>query len=333
MKVRILEKSEEGKWDEFVQQHELGTIHQLSKWGHFQARVPARGKYWILVVESSDKIVGGTVLIRHSLPKGLCWLYAARGPVVEYLDGSKLALLVDEVKKIAVKERAVFMRIDPPLLRGGVKVKGFRQIEEGFQPQHTLIVDLQASEEEILAQMKQKGRYNIKVAEKKGVHIRAGKGKKDIGEFYRLLQETTDRDGFRGHGEDYYQAMLEELGDSYAKLWLAEYEGEVIAGAIVTYFGKVATYYYGVSSNKYRNVMAPYLLHWEVMKEAKERGFEQYDLFGIAPEGREKGHAWEGVTSFKRKFGGSYVKYLRPQEYSFQAWLYWAYRLYKWWKK
>ncbi len=122
--------------------------------------------------------------------------------------------------------------------------------------------------------------------------------------------------------------MLDVLGDS-AKLYVAKYNGEVISAAIVTYFGKVATYYYGVSSNSHRNVMAPYLLHWEIMRQAKKKGYTSYDLFGIAPTGKEKGHIWEGVTAFKRKFGGSEVSYALPQELVFNRIWYFIYRVYK----
>lgn len=323
MKSRILEKSEEGKWDAFVEKHPNGSLNQMSKWGRFQSSVDGRGPYWIVVVEDDGRIVGGSLVVRHGLPKGMCWLYAVRGPL---LDDERMEQWLGGLRPIAKKEKAVFLRSDP---LSGMRFKGFREIEEGFQPQHTLIVDLNQSEAEILEQMKQKGRYNIRLAEKKGVQIEQST---KVEEFYRLLMETTTRDGFSGHKLEYYRDMLEKLGDS-ADLYVAKYQGEVVSAAIVTYFDKVATYYYGVSGNQHRNVMAPYLLHWEIIKKAKNRGYEAYDLFGIAPAGREKGHAWEGVTEFKRKFGGSEVSYARPQEMVFSWFWYLIYRTYKYFKK
>ncbi len=345
MRARVLTKSEYIRWDEFVMRHELGTIHQLSVWGEFQSGVAGRGPFWIVVLENGERIVGGCLVVRHALPRGMCWLYGSRGPLLDYTDvdcEAQMGVLTDEIRKIAQREKAVFWRIDPAVRvgeKGGgdnefqkkFSELGFRAIKEGFQPQHSLAVDLRGSEEEILAQMKQKGRYNIRLAEKKGVKIlRSSEADlaANVSEFYRLLTETTERDGFSGHKEGYYLRMLEVLGDK-ADLYLAEWEGKVIAGAIVTYFGDVATYYYGVSSNEFRSVMAPYSLHWEAMKEAKGRGFEWYDLFGIAPAGEEKGHSWEGVTEFKRKFGGQDLSYVQPMEMAFRRVIYQLYRGYK----
>jgi len=193
---------------------------------------------------------------------------------------------------------------------------------------------LNADEADILAQMKQKGRYNIKLAEKKGVLIREADPKakafnKDIDDFYQLLRQTTERDAFSGHDKEYYHNMVNTLGASgKAKLYLAEYEKEVIAGMIATHFKDVATYYYGASGNKHRNVMAPYLLQWHAMREAKKAGFHFYDFLGIAPAGFKK-HAWAGVTEFKNKFGGEEVAFEPAKEYAFKPFLYWLYRLYK----
>lgn len=347
MIARVLKKSEFGLWDEFVKKHHLGMIQQLSAWGEFQAQVEGRGPFWIVVLESGGEVVGGCLVVRHALPKALCWLYGSRGPILDYGDvdcEAMMEILTAEVRKIADREKAVFWRIDPPVkvgfegYFGEMRKVGFRVSSGGFQPQHTLMVDLRGTEADILAQMKQKGRYNIRLAEKKGVRIFKSTPEDmevNVGEFYRLLTETTERDGFSGHKEAYYLNMLRGLGAGAgpgvagADLYLAEFEGKVIAGAIVTYFGKVATYYYGVSSNEFRNLMAPYLLHWEIMKEAKGRGFEWYDLFGIAPAGGEKGHAWEGVTEFKRKFGGVEVDYVQPMEMAFRRVLYALYRGYK----
>jgi len=327
--ARILEKLEEKKWDAFVEKHPYGNLNQMSKWGEFQAKAPGRGAYWIVVVEDDGEIVGGGLVVRQGLPRGMCWLYAARGPLLEK---EMINEWVRGVRAIAKQEKSVFLRSDA---LSGVKFKGFREVQGGFQPQHTLIVDLSVSEAHILEQMKQKGRYNIRLAEKKGVTVEKfqhsmtnAKCLAAIEDFYRLLSETTKRDGFSGHGIDYYKNMLDVLGDS-AKLYVAKYNGEVISAAIVTYFGKVATYYYGVSSNSHRNVMAPYLLHWEIMRQAKKKGYTSYDLFGIAPTGKEKGHIWEGVTAFKRKFGGSEVSYALPQELVFNRIWYFIYRVYK----
>jgi len=128
--------------------------------------------------------------------------------------------------------------------------------------------------------------------------------------------------------------MLEELGPERCKLYLAEFEGEIIAGIIVTFFGDMAIYYFGASGNAHRNVMAPYLLQWVAMRFAKARGIKWYDFLGIAPldengEVDEK-HAWAGVTEFKRKFGGVTVNYLPARELVYDWPMFLALRLKKW---
>ncbi|MBP7671074.1 peptidoglycan bridge formation glycyltransferase FemA/FemB family protein [Candidatus Gracilibacteria bacterium] len=327
MKARILREAEFGRWDEFVGR--LGCLEQLTKWGRFSGR----GKFWVVGLFEGEDLVGGCLVVRRALPLGFCWFYGARGPVVKEKREKRkekkeaIEVLRGEVARLGRREKAIFWRIDPGVSREEeFLAEGFRFIEEGFYPQTTLMVDLSLSEEEILAQMKQKGRYNVRLAAKKGVVVR--RDDQAVGEFWRLLKETTERDGFSGHGEEYYQRMISELGEN-AGLYVAEFEGEVLAAAIVTFFGKVATYYYGVSGNARRELMAPYLLHFEIMKEAKAAGFEKYDLFGIAPLGCEEGHAWEGVTRFKRQFGGEEVNYARPQEFAFKRFWYWVYRGWK----
>lgn len=337
MQARILEKSQEHVWDEFIKNHPLATIHQSSAWGHFQETIPERGKYWIAVLEEGNKIIGGTMLIRHKLPKGFSWLYAARGPLLNY-DSENLEkeinALLSAISLIANQEKSIFLRIDPPL-QSPIHIKNFHITHHGFQPEHTLILDITKSEEEILKQMKPKGRYNIHLAEKKGVKIStldvAKKAQLDheIGEFYKILSATAERDSFNVHGENFYKKMIETLiPHCNAELYLAHYGNKIIGGIIATFFNDTATYYYGASSDEHREVMANYLLQWHAIKEAKARGMKYYDFLGIAPE-QAKNHPWQGVTEFKKKFGGTEVSYAPPMEFAFKKSLHALYRLYK----
>lgn len=408
MQAGILNPAEEYLWEEFVRNHSLGNINQTPEWGHFQAKIPGRGKYWIIALTESSrdstlnnsstsrppKILAGTLLIRHQLPKGYCWLYAPRGPLLNYdnheLANQQMSALMTEIKKIAGQEKGIFLRIDPlitPSRNGQIHspnshqdiashsasssqpalhFPNFRQNISGFQPDHTLILDLTKSEQELLAQMKPKGRYNIKLAEKKGVTIRkAGltngsessnpvRFEKDLTAFYKILTETTSRDGFHGHDLKFYKDMLESL-DTNATLYLAEFDNQIIAACLNTFYKDTAIYYYGASGSAHRNIMAPYLLHWQAIRDAKQKGCKFYDFFGIAPtheqsecasqqtsrlggtnpkrpkgaEAKMNSHPWAGVTEFKKKFGGTEVSYQKPQELPFKTSLYFLYRAYK----
>ncbi len=347
MKARIIKQEEEEKWDAFVARHPLATVHQTSDWGHFQRKTPTRGEYWIIVVEEDGKWLGGTMLIRHGMRGNMTWLYCARGPLLDYDSHTlqeQMDALLTPIKEIAKKENSVFVRIDPPILKKHdaekpPRVKRFMTTHLGFQPENTLIIDLSKTQKDILAQMKQKGRYNIRLAEKKGVKIRESDPKdivqfeSDLVTFHKILHETTTRDHFYGHKKDFYKHMLETLyserkTDPQARLCLAEFKGKIIAGVIITYYKDTAIYYYGASSNNYRNLMGPYLLQWHAIREAHKQGLSQYDFLGISPP-NVKEHAWMGVTDFKKKFGGEPITYLPPQEYSFSTWKYILYRIVK----
>lgn len=331
MRARILDKSEVEKWEKFILDHPLSTIHQSPTWGHFQAKIPYRGKYWIIVLEKDGEIVGGSLLIKQKIRKKYSWLYAARGPLLSNMKDT--SLLMGKIKSIAKKENAIFLRIDPGFTEEIELLKGFKKIKEGYMPQHTLVLNLDKEEDELLKEMKPKGRYNIKLAAKKGVEVSVANPKKikqfqkDLNDFFSILEETTNRDGFRGHNKNYYKNMLETLGNN-SKLYLARLNGQILAATIVTFFKDTATYYYGASSNSHRNLMAPYLLQWQAIKDAKKMGLKVYDFLGISPDNNKK-HPWHGVTAFKLKFGGEKINYTSPQEYIFKPILYIVYKLLK----
>lgn len=338
------------KFNQFVSAHSLGNIHQISDWGNFQVESGAREKYWAVMVEdarneqeksdlllkNSGEVVASAMIIKQRLPGGRCWLYVPRGPVWDY-GGARakiyLAALLEKIRELAVAEKAVFLRIDPGLAVGQdnlLKDFGFRKAHAHYQPENTILLDLTLSEAELLAQMKPKGRYNIKLAEKKGVKIieidaekstKSWNIDKGVSAFYKLLSETTSRDNFAGHQEEYYEKMLVILGADRCKLYLAEYEGVIIAGLIVTFFKDTAIYYFGASGNQHRNVMAPYLLQWQAIREARKRGLKFYDFLGVAPLNAGKDHAWAGVTEFKEKFGGKRIDFLPAQE-KIYSWLF-----------
>ena len=174
-------------------------------------------------------------------------------------------------------------------------------------PEATRIIDLTKSEDEILAQMKQKGRYNIKVAMKHDVVV---KKSTDVDDFYELIKKTSARDQFKPLSKDRYEAFLNNLGSSFMFIAYTPIEHCLlpIAGLIGVIYKDQGIYYYGASSYEHRNLMAPYLLQWEAMKYCKSNGCTSYDLFGIAPP-EKPDHPWKGVSEFKEKFGGSIVSY------------------------
>jgi lipid II:glycine glycyltransferase (peptidoglycan interpeptide bridge formation enzyme) len=190
------------------------------------------------------------------------------------------------------------------------------KIIKPIQPQRSLFLDLSLDEEKLLAQMHPKTRYNIRLAEKKGVLIEQGQGE-DILFFWDLLQITTKRDRFRGHGLSHYRRLLEK-GSPAIELWLAKRGNKVLAAGVFSFYQGRAVYLHGASADSERQYMAPYLLQWQMIKRAKAFACRYYDFYGIDEK------KWPGVTRFKRGFGGeerlypgTFTLILKPLAYNF----------------
>lgn len=229
----------------------------------------------------------------------------------------------------------LFVRFDPPWGTWGEEAEAeaicrpFLKAPMDIQVPDTVIVDLSLGEEEILAAMKPKTRYNVRLAEKKGVRVFEG-SVEDLGRWYELYRETGVRDGISIHDYGYYEKLF-ELASSYPgerpklRLLLAEAEGRLLAGIVTAVFGRRAVYLYGASSNELRNYMASYLLQWRGMLAAKADGALAYDFFGVPPR-NDPDHAMYGLYRFKTGFGGRILH--RPGSYDFPL-SFFGYRAYR----
>ena len=290
------------------------NLWQHPLWATFQQSVGR--KVWQLKVEGASALV-----VQHQISLSLNWLEVPRGPLFD--DEKSLEAILQKIKTLGKKEASVFVRFSPYQKLPAPSSQLPAAIGD-HHPQTSLLIDLTQSDDEILKQMKSKGRYNIKLAQKHEVEVVLSD---DVKAFHSLLVKTGGRDGFGIHPKDYYQKMLEALGD-YAQLLLAKKEGQVIAGGLFAYLGDMAIYYYGASDHSSRKFMAPYLIQWKAIQEAKKRGCKHYDFLGIAPEGAEN-HAWAGVTSFKKKFGGDVVSYPQAKDLVLRPFWYWVYKMRK----
>jgi len=185
-----------------------------------------------------------------------------------------------------------------------------------LEARDTRCIDLRLSEAEILVQMKPKGRYNIHVAQRHGVTIIEDTSEQGPSRTFKAFtKETAVRQGIAAKPSDYFQTLVSLFSPSrHGSIFFAEYRGVRIATALVVYFGPRATYFFGGSRDVHRQVMAPYLLHFEIMRKAKALGHEWYDLWGIAPP-NEPDHPWQNFTSFKAKFGGAEVHLVPTLDY------------------
>lgn len=296
------------EWKQFAYRN----LWQHSLWGDLQEKNGRKTSF--LEAEGASAL-----LIRHQLPFGLCWFEIPRGPL--FKNEKDFKAIQHKILQLAKKEQAVFVRYSS---YQDLPETGLRPTAFDHHPQTSLVLDLDQSGEDILEQMKPKGRYNIKVAEKHDVKLSVSG---DVDAFYEVLYKTGNRDGFGIHPASYYQNMLDSLGE-HAHLILATYEERIVAGGIFVYLDEWAIYYYGASDHHYRNVMAPYLVQWAAIQEAKKRGCKYYDFLGIAPEGVTN-HQWAGVTEFKKKFGGRVVDYPKARDFVLRPFWYEIYKLRK----
>jgi len=255
---------------------------------------------------------GGINIIKHNLPLKKSYLYSPRCES-KFLSDT----FFNKIKEIAKKERAIFFKAEPQD-KIDLEKLGFKK-STNIQPIKTIILDITKSEQELLNQMHYKTRYNINLALKKGIKTQISKLKsQNFNEFWRLMGETTKRDKFRSHPKEYYQKMLEIPG---IELFLVELNGKIIAANIVVFYEKTAIYLHGASDYEHRNLMAPHLLQWEQIKEAKKRGCEEYDFWGTDEQ------KWPGVTRFKKGFGGREISYPGAFDLVFQPLWYKVYKI------
>ncbi len=319
-------------WDQYVRENPFGVLLNSSFWGSFQKELDK--KVFRLRLEENSDLKGVTLLIKEELPPAKCYLYAPRGPLLDYNQNFETDLkdFVKTVKKIADEENAIFLRVDPVLpfsfSESFVKA-GFQKADKEVQPATTLLLDISRSEKEILASMKPKTRYNIRLAQKKGVQVKTSSNLKDIHHFTDLIEIAEKRGTFHYHSKKHYSKFLEILGkENIAFLFWAEYKGKTLAANIVTFFKERATYVHGVSGGEHRNIMAPHLLQWKAIQEAQKRGCTVYDFYGIAKED-DLNDSWAGITRFKKGFApkGKIERYMGSYDFVFQPEWYYLYNL------
>lgn len=260
--------------------------------------------------------IDGVSVIEHNLPIVGNYFYVPR----EEFSG--------EIIKLAKKEKAGWIRIDPKNKNFLENIRAFKAPHD-MQPREVLVIDITKSVEELLGEMKSKTRYNLKLAEKKNVKVISKSVSQltsnEVNEFLRLVKATAERKKIKFHPEDYYRKMIETINSDMLSLYIAEYEGKTIAANLVVFYENTATYLHGATDDDYRNVMAPYLLQWQAIKDAKNKGFKFYDFGGVKTGDKSN---WIGITKFKLgfspntkiiEFPGSWDIVVNPARY-------WAYR-------
>jgi lipid II:glycine glycyltransferase (peptidoglycan interpeptide bridge formation enzyme) len=316
-------------WKQFISYHPNSHILQTGEWGELKA---AFGWQAVRIINGEQ----GVQMLFRKLPLGFTLAYLPK-PVP--FDSQPLW---DELDSICHSRRSILLKLEPdrwersteksnPTLE--ITSQDFIKSPHAIQPPRTIVVNIQGSEDDILNRMKQKCRYNIRLAEKKGITIRAWD---DLEGFHKLMTITGGRDGFGVHSFDYYRQAYDLFHPAgMVEMFAAEFEGKPLAALMVFVRGKRAWYLYGASTDEERNRMPTYLLQWEAMRWARAHGAEEYDLWGVPDkdeviletqfESRLDG-LW-GVYRFKRGFGGELRRSLPTMDKVYNPLLY---KLYRW---
>lgn len=323
-------KKEVEKVKKFLENSKYGILYQSFEWAELkQDKWTSEYVY----VEENGEIVAAMMVLVRKIAKFFNMMYATRGPVADINDVEMVKKLTQELTPLVKKYNPFVLKMDPEVeyseelakkyRKNGFKVKSdFKDILELMQPIRNMILDIDGkTEEEILAEYSQKTRYNIKVANKKGVTIRYSNSEEDLKEFYNLMIVTAKRDKIALRTYDHFKKMIDVYKEK-SRIYMAEYEGKVLAAAIaINYAGKVM-YFYGASSNENRNVMPCYAMQQEMIRWAIETKCRNYDFGGIFNITKDNGlyRFKEGFCRKKgaTKFIGEIDKvYNRPYYYTF----------------
>jgi peptidoglycan pentaglycine glycine transferase (the first glycine) len=314
------------QWEDFISAFPDVHILQTRVWGDLKSR------FGWEPVRVFNARAGAQVLFKV-LPLGLRIAYLPKGPV-----GTECEGLWEEIDQICRRKNAIMLKVEPDDDENGKysgsRPYGFVESGSSVQPRRTIVLDLEGSEDEWLSRMKPKTRYNIRLAEKKGIVVNSWN---DIDKFHQLMVATGDRDGFGVHSKEYYQAAHDLFAARGAcELLVAEYDRVPLAALMVFAWGSRSWYLYGASTNIERNRMPTYLLQWRAMQWAAQKGCKAYDLWGVPDFSEEilekqfEKHSdglW-GVYRFKRGFGGTVIRSAATWERVYRPVIHQIYRIY-----
>jgi lipid II:glycine glycyltransferase (peptidoglycan interpeptide bridge formation enzyme) len=336
----------DAEWDDFVAAHPHGSLLQTTNWARLKNRFNwSSQRVWL---RRDGQLSAGAQILFRSAALGLAKLaYIPHGPLVDWQDKEQIEVLFSQIDMAAYKHRAGILKMEPFVWQEEMPSDKWNDIQrtlgrnlvtgDTIQPPSTMIIDLRPTLDEILAAMKSKTRYNIRLSARKDVVVREGTID-DISTFNELMQVTGQRDSFGVHAPIYYKSAYQLFAPEQASLWIAEYENHPLAAVMVFAIGRKAAYFYGASSDDERNRMPNYAAQWAAIKWAKERGSTSYDLWGVPDHSEDELEAgftqrrdglW-GVYRFKRGFGGKIKRTVGTFDRVYNRRLY---KLYQWRRK
>ncbi len=330
MKFEFLQV-DRNNWDVWLEGLPQAHLLQTWEWG-YQKAISGWSPQFFIWREGKTQPEAMAMVLSRSLPApwnllGLKVLYIPKGPMLDWSRADLRNQVLDDLSIMAKKSQAIFLKIDPDIVLGEgypgsqdfdqnflgelvlfeLKQRGWSYSSDQIQFKNTVEIDLRVDEETLLAKMKQKTRYNLRLAERKGVKVRVA-NEKELDALYDIYARTSLRDGFVIRNREYYLSLWSDfLKAGMLTPLAAEYEGKILAGLMLFHFGEKCWYMHGMSLDEHREKMPNYLLQWKAILKAKELGCHTYDLWGAPDVFDETDPMW-GVFRFKLGLGGKVVR-------------------------
>ncbi len=319
-----LEHLDPTELDNYVaKKHPEANFLQTSSWGKVYELDGEKVLYFGLYKNS--ELHGSAVVIVKNAKRGR-YLEIPGGPILDWdHEPDCVHEFMDEIRKVAEQEDCVFVRMRPNIPdsfehRKQIEDLGLVASPMHLHAEHTVMIDLRQSEEELLKNMRRQTRYEVRRADKLGIQVSFDTSKHAFSEFYNLQLETAKRQDFIPSTRNFIMAQHDAFADA-ARIYTATLDGRPLAKGLIIMQNPEAIYHEAASTEEGRQLPGAYALQWRVIRDAKDLGFKRYNLFGIAPPNSPK-HRYAGVTTFKTGFGGEQIAYLPAHDLIIQPFRY-----------
>ena len=305
-------------WEDFIEGSPYNTsFFQSWAWGEFEKTIGKEVTRLGFYVGNEIKAVAQIVQVNAKRGN---FLHIRNGPVVDWNDKEIVKSLINELKKIAKEKGVDFIRMSPQMKK--LEFDNLKPLNLGLvrnqmhdvDAEITWVLDLTQDLDSILMNMRKNTRYYIRRAEKEGVKIKKSRDINDLEKFYSVYQDTVKRQKWNAYNYEYLKNEFETFSkEGDIVIYLAEYNGIVIAASLFIYYNGETFYHHSGSLSEYQKIPASYLLQWESIKDSKEKGISKYNFFGIARDDDQK-HPWAGLTFFKKGFGGTEQRWVHAHD-------------------
>ncbi len=357
MDLEIKEIENKERWDGFITSCTQHSFLHSWAWGELNHGLG--DKVWRLGIYKNEELIAAAMVVKVHARRGN-FLFVPHGPVFaqsehgnfksqitsnKQISNYKFQILktvTDYFIQLGKSENTSFIRVSPLLKdteenREIFEELGYRSAPIYMHAETTWTIDLSKSEDGLMAEMRKNTRNLVRRAKKEGVEVKSGTSDDLIKDFLKLYNETAHKHGFTPFSEKFIRAQINHFGEEGIGIYIGYYNDTPVASAIIVFYGHSAYYHHGANTTneKYKKIPASHLVQWSAITDAKNKGKQYYNFWGIAKDEENKSHPWYGLTLFKKGFGGFRTDYLHARDYklNYKYWLSWAVDKYRIWKR